>query len=327
MSKSAKKFNGYDEDVIEKFNLIKNESTKVPGVIEVDTVELPSWIDRDRYVNSCLPVFAKIRPSIPISSLVGLSYLIQLPTILPPLLYTKKSENVCGLFERYLDTVAYVRHWHTTDIFDPKTDGYKAVNAVRSMHRHILKVMNEKAEERSKPTKVAPNVWVSQYDMVVTQWAFYGLLVMYPKACGLHHITDEELYEVIYCWRVISYFIGIDDKFSLWGETVEKSQQLCHLIFDEAYRSILEKQDREAVGSKMADDIFASMTEVLGPFTAQAVNKYWFRFLGVQSTVHLKTWLEFASDYIVINMAEDHWGLDSVNEQRLRGSLLLGERL
>lgn len=60
MNNSANKCN-YDSDVIEKWNLIKNESMKVHGVTEVDT-ELPSWVDRDRYVNVCLPLFAKIRP-------------------------------------------------------------------------------------------------------------------------------------------------------------------------------------------------------------------------------------------------------------------------
>lgn len=54
--------NKYDSDVIEKWNLIKNESVKVHGVVEVDTVKLPSWIDRERYVKVCLPIFAKIRP-------------------------------------------------------------------------------------------------------------------------------------------------------------------------------------------------------------------------------------------------------------------------
>lgn len=66
MSDSRDKF---DSDVIEKWNLIKNESGKVHGVIEVDTVKLPDWIDRERYVNVCLPVFAKIRPRLVVSQL------------------------------------------------------------------------------------------------------------------------------------------------------------------------------------------------------------------------------------------------------------------
>lgn len=223
---------------------------------------------------------------------MGLSYLVQLPTILPPLLYTKKSENVCALFTRYLDTILHVRHWHTTDIFDPTTEGYKSLASVRSMHRHINKVMNVTAEKHSTPTTVAPNVWVSQYDMVITQWAFYGLMLMYPKACGLYHITDDELYEIVYCWRVISYFIGIDDKFSLWADNLEKTQQLCHLVFDEVYRPVLANQNRESVGSKMADDIFTSMSSVLGPFSAQVANKYWFHILGIKTEVKLKTYFE-----------------------------------
>lgn len=217
---------------------------------------------------------------------------MQVPTILPPLLYTKKSENVCALFTRYLDTLLHVRHWHTTDIFDPQTAGYKSLVSVRSMHRHISKVMNTTAGELSKPPKIAPNVWVSQYDMVVTQWAFYGLQLMYPNACGLYHITEKELYEIVYTWRVISYFIGIDDQFSLWAENLDKTQQLCHLMFDEVYRPILENQDPTSVGSKMADDIFASLATINGPFTAQVANKYWFKVLGIKTEVTLETWSE-----------------------------------
>lgn len=226
------------------------------------------------------------------SSLVGLSYLVQVPTILPPLLFTKKSQSVCALFTRYLDTLLHVRHWQTSDIFDPESIGYKSLVSVRSMHRHINKVMNVSAKEHSNPPKITPAVWVSQYDMVVTQWAFYGLQMMHPKACGLYHITDDELYEIIYCWRVISYFIGIDDRFSLWAENLEKTQQLCNLMFEEVYRPVLENQDRSSVGSRMADDIFDSMAPVLGSFTSQVANKYWFEILGIKTEVVLATWYE-----------------------------------
>lgn len=218
--------------------------------------------------------------------------MVQIPTILPPLLYTKKSQSVCALFTRYLDTLLYVKDWTTTDIFDPETVGYKSLGKVKAMHRHINKVMNVTAEEHSKPSKVAPTVWVSQYDMVVTQWAFYGLHLMHPKACALYHITDDELYEIVYSWRVISYFIGIDDRFSLWSDNLEKTQQLCHLLFEEVYRPILENQDRSSVGSRMADDIFTSMAPVIGSFTSQVANKYWFDILGIKSEVVLDTWYE-----------------------------------
>lgn len=57
MDKLAK---SYDSDVIEKWNLIKNESAKVHCVAEVDTVKLPDWLDRDRYNNVCIPLFAKM---------------------------------------------------------------------------------------------------------------------------------------------------------------------------------------------------------------------------------------------------------------------------
>lgn len=52
----------YDPDVIAKWNLIKNESPKVNGVVEVHTDNLPAWIDRERYVKVCLPIFDRIRP-------------------------------------------------------------------------------------------------------------------------------------------------------------------------------------------------------------------------------------------------------------------------
>lgn len=226
------------------------------------------------------------------SQVAGLSYVVQVPTILHSLLKTKKSESVCSLFARYLDTFVYERYWRTTDVFDPETDGFKTLQLAKSMHRHIGKVMNASAEKHSTTTSIAPNVWVSQYDMVVTQLATYGVLLMYPQSCGLYHVTKEELYDIAYGWRVISYFLGIDDRFSLWADSLEKTQQLCHLVFDETYRPILESHDRNSVGAEMTDTIFESMTSVLGPFNAQILNKYWFHIFGIKSEVPLETWFD-----------------------------------
>lgn len=63
-------------------------------------------------------------------------------------------------------------------------------------------------------------------------------------------------------------------------------------MFDEVYRPILENQDRTSVGSKMANDIFASLSSINGPFTAQVANKYWFEVLGIKTEVALETWSE-----------------------------------
>jgi len=56
--------------------------------------------------------------------------------------------------------------------------------------------------------------YFNQSDMSGTQFAFIGLIVLYPQKFGLGRATDEELEGFIHFWRCIGFLLGIEDRFN-----------------------------------------------------------------------------------------------------------------
>jgi len=56
--------------------------------------------------------------------------------------------------------------------------------------------------------------YFNQADMSGTQFAFIGLIVLYPQKFGLGRATDEEMEGFIHLWRCIGYMLGIEDRFN-----------------------------------------------------------------------------------------------------------------
>ncbi|XP_051169218.1 uncharacterized protein LOC127286717 isoform X2 [Leptopilina boulardi] len=52
---------------------------------------------------------------------------------------------------------------------------------------------------------------LNQGDMVTTQFAFMGLVILYPKNFGIFH-NEENLDAFCHTWRGIGYLLGIDDE-------------------------------------------------------------------------------------------------------------------
>lgn len=52
----------------------------------------------------------------------------------------------------------------------------------------------------------------SQTDMVVTQWAFFGLVLTHGSQFGLQ-LTREEEEGLIHFWKTIGYLLGIEEKY------------------------------------------------------------------------------------------------------------------
>lgn len=156
---------------------------------------------------------------------------LQLPDGLAPLLATGNSKNVPRLFRRYLSTMLHVKNWYETDVFDPQSKGYRSASAVRSMHRRIGEIMNTKFSKKIGQDKI----WANQHDMALTQWAFIGLVILYPKQCGLHPATKDELEDLNYFWRVIGHVMGIEDRFNLCDGNYDETYALHKLVLDKDY--------------------------------------------------------------------------------------------
>lgn len=55
---------------------------------------------------------------------------------------------------------------------------------------------------------------LNQFDMSMTQIAFYGIFLLYHKKLGASLATDDDLECYVHLWRYLGYLLGIDDRYN-----------------------------------------------------------------------------------------------------------------
>lgn len=183
---------------------------------------------------------------------------------------TGESETKYTLFHRYLATVRHVQKWYEGDIWNPKDPAHKSLAAVRSMH---AKVANKMAKLNDGV------VYVSQWDMAVTQWAFVGPMVLFRSKVGLHSCTEEQYESLIHFWRVIGYFLGIEDKYNLCTGDYEQVLAACQSLLEKEYRDRIAIADPESVS--MCKDVSAAMNMIDPVLTWESLSNYIHELAGL----------------------------------------------
>lgn len=217
------------------------------------------------------------------SSLTGLFLILQCPDALEPLLSTGNSKDIPSLFNRYLNTILHVRNWYDYDIFNPETKGYKSIRMVRGMHKRLQQIMNDKftvSDVEGKPT-----LWMTQYEVSVTQFSFIGMALAYPKKCGLIKAKDKELVEVNYYWRVLGYMMGVEDEFNCCHfDRVEDIQAFMKLILEQELKPRL-KNEPCPTGTAMCQALCIALADFLTMVTFNSLAHWWsdtFMFNGYE---------------------------------------------
>lgn len=193
--------------------------------MDVDNKQ-PDFFDEQRF-KKAQATCKKYYTSVSVASTVGLILLLQIESILIPLLKTGRSRTVVDLYDRYSATTRYVRKYYESNIYDKSSEGWRYIKLVRMMHQRVYKLMNDGVDgkgptlDRSQAlsgykSTQKDGVWVNQYDMAMTQFAFIGLFLLKPSKCAAYHITESELSDVVYYWRLLSYYFGIEDRFNLF---------------------------------------------------------------------------------------------------------------
>ncbi|XP_053209046.1 uncharacterized protein LOC128392975 [Panonychus citri] len=238
----------------------------------------PTWFDKQRFIRS-QKTAEKYSLSLKFASFCGLLLGIQIPTFLEPLLVTGHHENVAKLFKRYLETSIKVSSWYTSDPFDESSASYKSLRVVRSMHKSIYKLMNNLTDRQSGRDRL----WVSQFQMALTQAGFFGLLILYSKDCGAHGITDDELEDIIYLWRVLGYLNGIQDKYNLCSGGLKETQAyLLHIN-----KQFIEPQINPIpahpypIGHQVAQGISDAFRPMQPNIRYHVYLTYWYNIIGI----------------------------------------------
>ena len=128
-----------------------------------------------------------------VSMLTGLLSLMYIDTIATVLDATNKSNSPALSFQRYLSTLNHAVQWYR-DL--PSL--IKSTARVRSLHRGAAGLKN-----------------FSQYEMVVTQWAFVGPVLLWPHHLGVARRGEEDVEGALYVMMMVGRQLGISDQLNL----------------------------------------------------------------------------------------------------------------
>lgn len=79
---------------------------------------------------------------------------------------------------------------------------WKSLIAVRSRHFRSSTVLKAKGEG-----------FISQRDLVFTQFGFFGIGLIFPEKIGMRTDDPEDIEGYVHFWRTIGYMIGIHDRY------------------------------------------------------------------------------------------------------------------
>ena len=210
--------------------------------------------------------------------LTGLYTLMFIPSIARLLFYTKKSDNPIKAFNRYLSTLNHTVQWY----FSPK-ERTKSLKKVRKLHAMAVKQTLSKVKDENCVVTDNGAVPMSQFDLVVTQWAFIGAALTRPKSIGLCDVTTRELHLLTNQMYKVGRDLGISNEFNLCSGTLEETIQYAKDIENYVIIPALElNQDFESMAGHLMKGV-----NILNPFIDPLAFSAWtHKIFGAQKSYH-----------------------------------------
>jgi len=201
-----------------------------------------------------------------VSMLAGLLSLLYIPTIVKVLFNTGKSGTPELSFLRYLHTLNNVLKW-----YDLKpSQRVKSLDYVRRTHSNVAK----------KET-------MTQYDMVITQWAFIAPALLKTWQLGIDPISDEELNSMSYVIYCVGQAIGIDDDLNLCNGDLTETKLYSQMILTQVIQPSMKIEN--ALNKEMADYLLQGMN-IMNPYLSPSAFKEWaFELFDIENPGDLKT--------------------------------------
>ncbi|GBN44102.1 hypothetical protein AVEN_29726-1 [Araneus ventricosus] len=191
-------------------------------------------------------------------------------------MFTGESSTKNKLFHRYLTTTRYVQKWYEGDVWDVNDSAQRTLSIVRSMHTRVTKKMTCLNDG---------GVYISQWDMVLGQWAFVGPIVLFRSLVGLHGWTNDDYDAILHFWRTIGYLLGIEDKLNLRHGSYNQVVTSCKKLLHKDYKQGVEKVDPISVA--MEKNVTEAMSMVEPSYTWPALATYIYELVGLPCPVDM----------------------------------------
>ena len=148
--------------------------------------------------------------------LSGLYTLMFIPSIARLLFYTNNSDSPSKTFKRYVNTLNHTIQWYLTP-----NRRRTSLATVRKLHTTAVKQVISRIKKENIVVTENGAVLMSQYDLVLTQWAFIGPVLTQPQNIGFNDITKTQMKYLVNQMYIVGRDLGIDDKFNLCTGSIE----------------------------------------------------------------------------------------------------------
>lgn len=250
--------------------------------------EKPTWFCEDLFRNA-KSVYGRHFMGINFAHLAGLLLLVRVNSIYRTLSRTGESGTVAKLFRRYYHTLKHVKTWYEGDIFDQNSDAHRRLLIVRGMHNKVSSKFNDKASDRADlngntSESGVKMMHISQYDLLLTQFAFIGFIVTRGKNMGLiDDFSRRDMESLLHFWRVIGYYLGANDEMNLCSYNLDDVVGLCDVILETEYRDSIQRNQIRTQPGLMSLNIVRSL-KFIPMLTFYGMMRYLYELLNIETS-------------------------------------------
>ncbi|KAH9369350.1 hypothetical protein HPB48_018786 [Haemaphysalis longicornis] len=226
---------------------------------------------------------------------MSLALAVPKPSFLEPLKSTGRSSSLPSLYRRYLSTLRHVKGWYEGDIWSAGDAAAASIGKVRHMHLAISHQLS------SRRCPVTGATYLSQLDMAVAQFAFVGLVVLYPRQLGLF-VSESDLECVLHFWRCVGYKLGVADVYNLCSDSYQETFRVCLEVQEKVIKPGLVNAWREGVA--MSRDIIGAVRVLVVFLSYEGMMAYGARHIGLQFNTKLSLygWWSYCLIWLTFNL-------------------------
>ena len=192
--------------------------------------------------------------SVMVTMLYGLVCLMYVPSVSKVLEATKRTNSRLGAFSRYLNTINHVIAWVGEDMLAR----HQSLLQVRKLHT---------LANRTAVSKYGQDAAMSQFDMVVTQWAFVGPFFIFPERVGVPSATRRDQEAIAHYMYEVGYVLGVKDEYNMCAGSLEEITRYSEFVHKNVILPCLECPHPKALD--MATHLLRGM-EHFNPFIRPA---------------------------------------------------------
>lgn len=236
-------------------------------------LEKPLWFDEELYKNA-KSVYERHFMGMNFAHLSGLLLLVRVDSIYQTLNLTGESASVSKLFRRYYNTVKHVKRWYEGDIFEENSEAHRSLLIVRGMHNSVSSRFNTQ-------TGISKDrVHISEYDVMITQFAFVGFIITNANKVGLiGDFSQKDLNSLLHFWRLVGYYLGASDKYNLCSYDLNDIVGICKAMLEFEYKASMVKNSLKDPQGIMSVNIVRSV-KFIPMLTIYGIMRHLYEILG-----------------------------------------------